>query len=161
MGPLLWLILGAEALLVIWVIRLVWHTEQQNPTEDIVPATEADVEQGQVSLEGEAVQHTLDELVVAPVEQAGEHDPAEPALRMTELTGDGTDQEHDGPLFQARRPCLHTASQQADVRRGPSNAEDFTLSPTSTRWDLGDPSILDPDGSISQMGAYSRPGGNW
>ena len=44
MGPLLWLILGAEALLVIWVIRLVWHTEQQNPTEDIVPATEADVE---------------------------------------------------------------------------------------------------------------------
>ena len=39
-----WLTIGIEILLAVWVIRLVWKTENNRPTEEIVPAEEDDVE---------------------------------------------------------------------------------------------------------------------
>ena len=44
MTPLAWLMIALEVLLAIWVFRLVWRTEAERPTEDIVPANDADVE---------------------------------------------------------------------------------------------------------------------
>ena len=38
------LTIGIEILLAVWVIRLVWKTENNRPTEEIVPAEEDDVE---------------------------------------------------------------------------------------------------------------------
>ena len=39
-----WLTIGIEILLAVWVIRVVWNTENNRPTEEIVPAEEDDVE---------------------------------------------------------------------------------------------------------------------
>ena len=44
MTPLAWLTILIEILLAIWVIRLIWKTEGERPTEQIVPATDEDVE---------------------------------------------------------------------------------------------------------------------
>ena len=44
MTALAWLTILAEVLLAIWVIRLVWRTETDRPTEEIVPAGDDDVE---------------------------------------------------------------------------------------------------------------------
>lgn len=33
-----------EIVIVLWVIRLVWRIEREEPTESIVPATDGDVE---------------------------------------------------------------------------------------------------------------------
>jgi hypothetical protein len=37
----------------------------------------------------------------------------------------------------------------------------FNLQPDSPAIDRGQPDILDPDGSVSNLGAYGGPGGNW
>ena len=39
-----WLTIVVEVLLAIWVVRLIWRTENACPTEEIVPAGEDDVE---------------------------------------------------------------------------------------------------------------------
>ena len=39
-----WLTIGIEIFLAVWVIRVVWKTENNRPTEEIVPAEEDDVE---------------------------------------------------------------------------------------------------------------------
>ena len=39
-----WLTIVLEALLAVWVVRLVWRTENERPTEEIVPAAADDVE---------------------------------------------------------------------------------------------------------------------
>ena len=44
MTPLVWPALVLETLLAVWVVRLIWRTEGQRPTEEIVPATDEDVE---------------------------------------------------------------------------------------------------------------------
>ena len=44
MTLLAWLVIIMEILLAGWVARLVWRTEQERPTADIVPATDEDVE---------------------------------------------------------------------------------------------------------------------
>ena len=44
MTALAWLTILAEVLLAILVIRLVWRTETDRPTEEIVPAGDDDVE---------------------------------------------------------------------------------------------------------------------
>lgn len=44
MSPSGWLAIAIEILLAIWVIRLIWRTEEERPTEDIVPATDEEVE---------------------------------------------------------------------------------------------------------------------
>ena len=44
MDTTIWLALVVEALLAAGVVRLIWRTERDKPTENIVPATEADVE---------------------------------------------------------------------------------------------------------------------
>ena len=44
MTPLLWLTLALEVLFAAWVVRLIWRTEQERPTEQIVPATAEEVE---------------------------------------------------------------------------------------------------------------------
>ena len=44
MTPLAWIMIILEVLLAIWVVRLIWRIEEEKPTEDIVPATDEDVE---------------------------------------------------------------------------------------------------------------------
>ena len=44
MTTIAWLTIGIEILLAVWVIRVVWKTENNRPTEEIVPAEEDDVE---------------------------------------------------------------------------------------------------------------------
>ena len=44
MTPLAWLMIILDGLLAIWVARLIWRTEAEKPTEEIVPATDQDVE---------------------------------------------------------------------------------------------------------------------
>ncbi|NKB68088.1 MAG: hypothetical protein GKR89_13585 [Candidatus Latescibacteria bacterium] len=44
MDTTIWLFLVVEVLLGIGVVRLIWRAERDNPTENIVPATEAEVE---------------------------------------------------------------------------------------------------------------------
>ena len=44
MTTLAWLTIALEVLLAVWVIRLIWRTETARPTEEIVPATDKDVE---------------------------------------------------------------------------------------------------------------------
>ena len=44
MSPLAWLAILLEVLLAIWVVRLIWRTEEERPTEEIVPATDEEVE---------------------------------------------------------------------------------------------------------------------
>ena len=44
MSPLAWLTIILEILLAIWVVRLIWRTENERPTKDIVPATDEEVE---------------------------------------------------------------------------------------------------------------------
>jgi hypothetical protein len=44
MTTVAWLTIVLEILLAVWVIRLVWRTENERPTEQIVPATDDDVE---------------------------------------------------------------------------------------------------------------------
>jgi hypothetical protein len=44
MTPLAWLAIALEVVLAIWVVRLIWRTENARPTEDIVPNTDDEVE---------------------------------------------------------------------------------------------------------------------
>ena len=44
MTPLVWLAIVLEIMLAVWVVRLIWRTEAERPTEEIVPATDEDVE---------------------------------------------------------------------------------------------------------------------
>lgn len=44
MTTLAWLTILVEVGVAIWVIRLVWRTESERPTEQIVPATDEEVE---------------------------------------------------------------------------------------------------------------------
>jgi hypothetical protein len=44
MTTVAWLTIVLEILLAVWVIRLVWRTENERPTEQIVPAVDDDVE---------------------------------------------------------------------------------------------------------------------
>ncbi len=44
MSGLAWLAIGFEILLAVWVVRLIWKTESERPTEEIVPATDEEVE---------------------------------------------------------------------------------------------------------------------
>ncbi len=44
MTPLAWLAIVLEIVLAVWVVRLIWRTEGERPTEEIVPATDEDVE---------------------------------------------------------------------------------------------------------------------
>jgi len=44
MAPSAWLAIILEVLLAIWVVRLIWRTEGERPTEDIVPTTDEEVE---------------------------------------------------------------------------------------------------------------------
>jgi hypothetical protein len=44
MTTLAWLTIALEVLVAIWVIRLIWKTEDARPTETIVPATDKEVE---------------------------------------------------------------------------------------------------------------------
>ena len=44
MTPLVWLALVLETMLAVWVVRLIWRTEAERPTEEIVLATDEDVE---------------------------------------------------------------------------------------------------------------------
>ena len=39
-----WFMVALEIAILLWVIRLVWKAEQEEPTESIVPATDKDVE---------------------------------------------------------------------------------------------------------------------
>jgi len=44
MTPSGWLAIILEILLAIWLVRFIWRTEEERPTEDIVPATDKEVE---------------------------------------------------------------------------------------------------------------------
>ena len=44
MTAVAWLTIFLEVLLAAWVVRLVWRTEDERPTEEIVPAADDDVE---------------------------------------------------------------------------------------------------------------------
>ena len=44
MTSLIWLALALEICVAIWVVRHILKTEQEKPTEQIVPATAEDVE---------------------------------------------------------------------------------------------------------------------
>ena len=39
-----WLTIAVEILVAVWVVRLIWRAENERPTEQIAPATDADVE---------------------------------------------------------------------------------------------------------------------
>ena len=39
-----WFMVALEIAILLWVIRLVWKTEREEPTESIVPATDKEVE---------------------------------------------------------------------------------------------------------------------
>ena len=44
MTPLAWIFIVLEVVLCIWLVTVVWRTEQETPTESIIPVTEDDVE---------------------------------------------------------------------------------------------------------------------
>jgi hypothetical protein len=44
MSTLVWLAFGLEIMLAVWVVRFIWRTENERPTEKIVPSTDEEVE---------------------------------------------------------------------------------------------------------------------
>ena len=39
-----WLTIAIEVLVAVWVVRVIWRVESDRPTEQIAPATDADVD---------------------------------------------------------------------------------------------------------------------